>query len=79
MMIKNLFMAPPCSIYSTCWDESKEYGNSVVQLATPLLGGFCTGMDPRGCLYLSTELRKIILQKLRLDGCPEFTSVLQEP
>ena len=78
-MTKNLFMAPPCSIYSSCWDESKEYGNSVVQLATPLSGGFCTGTDFRECIYMWPELPDIILTKLCLNGCAEFTSVAQEP
>ena len=38
-----IFQAPSCAEDTTCFLDIEMYGNSVVQLADPVNGGYCTG------------------------------------
>ena len=38
-----MFQAPSCAEDTTCFLDIEMYGNSVVQLADPVNGGYCTG------------------------------------
>lgn len=41
--------APACAEDTGCVADAKVYGNSVVQLADPIDGGYCTGKELVGC------------------------------
>lgn len=43
IILSGLFRAPDCAVYSTCSEDAKDYGNSVVMLANPLTGHYCSG------------------------------------
>ena len=51
VILSGLFQSPACSIYSTCFEDAKAFGNSVVQLADPMNGGYCTGEASALCLH----------------------------
>ena len=38
-----IFQAPSCAEDTTCFADIEMYGNSVVQLADPVNGGYCSG------------------------------------